>query len=362
MNRFDAGETLADRFRAHAGDNTHLYADAMRGMAADWEAGGPVREVCLGYETAPAGSLIQLRLLAGVFRLVLTGAADALLPFYPCLGGEQDPAKAWPVMRGVIADHVDYLHHALAVAPQTNEIGRSAALLAGLFDLVAASGRQRIRLLEVGASAGLNLLVDRYRFVGPGWHWGPENSPVHLLDPIQGAVQPVSFTVAETRGCDLHPIDAGTTEGRLLLTSFVWPFDVHRHRRLASALQVAEAQPVVVDRASAGEWLTTQLARPVDQRTLTVVWHSITQMYWSAEEVAVVDRILTIRGHHLALGQVSMEYGTLADSHSQPEVSTDLWLPDRTDEVRHRFLGTAHDHGIPVRLTAAGPAGHAGRS
>jgi hypothetical protein len=60
-------------------------------------------------------------------------------------------------MREVIAAHLEEMHSALAAAPQTNEVGRSAALLAGLFDLVAASAMRRIRLLELRASAGLNL-------------------------------------------------------------------------------------------------------------------------------------------------------------------------------------------------------------
>jgi hypothetical protein len=67
---WDSGDTLADRFRAHAGDTEHLYGYAMRGMADDWEAGGPTHLVCRGYETAPHGAVIQLRLLVGVFRLV----------------------------------------------------------------------------------------------------------------------------------------------------------------------------------------------------------------------------------------------------------------------------------------------------
>jgi hypothetical protein len=152
---WDIGETLADRFRAHARDAEHLYGYAIRSMAEDWEAGGPIRAVCRGYENAPRGAVIQLRLLAGVFRLVLTGRAPELVRFYPCLGGTAPPSQAWPVMRNVIAAHIDELHAALAVAPQTNEVGRSVALLAGLFDLVGASGVRRIRLLELGASAGL---------------------------------------------------------------------------------------------------------------------------------------------------------------------------------------------------------------
>jgi hypothetical protein len=101
----------------------------MRGMADDWDAGGPTRIVCRGYEDAPRGSVIQLRLLAGIFRLVLTDRAPELTPYYPCLGGREPAAHAWPVMRAVIADHLAELNQALTVAPQTNEVGRAAPCL-----------------------------------------------------------------------------------------------------------------------------------------------------------------------------------------------------------------------------------------
>ena len=140
MVGFDRGQTLAQRFRAHAGEQTHLYGYVLRGMADDLEAQGPTARVVRGYEEAPAGAVIQLRLLAGIFRLVLTGRAPELRPYYACLGGTESPVTAWPVMRRVIADHPDELHEALAIAPQTNEVGRSVALLVGLFDLAAATG------------------------------------------------------------------------------------------------------------------------------------------------------------------------------------------------------------------------------
>ena len=94
MLTWDQGGTLADRFRSHAGEaHPPVRATRCAAMADDWEAGGPVRTICAGYEQAPHGSALPLRLLAGVFRLVLTDQAPELVPFYPCLGGDDDPAR-----------------------------------------------------------------------------------------------------------------------------------------------------------------------------------------------------------------------------------------------------------------------------
>ncbi|MFL6044018.1 MAG: DUF2332 family protein [Propionibacteriaceae bacterium] len=86
---------MADRFPAHAGDAQHVYGYATRGMATDWETAGPIRLVCRGCEKASAGAAIHLRLLAGVFRLVLTDRAPELVAFYPCLGGTAPSYGAW---------------------------------------------------------------------------------------------------------------------------------------------------------------------------------------------------------------------------------------------------------------------------
>lgn len=346
---WDAGLTLAARFRAHAGHDQHLYGYAMRGMADDWEAGGPIREVCAGYEDAPSGAALQLRLLAGVFRLVLRHDAPDLVRFYACLGGTDPPEHVWPVMQQVIADHRDSVRAALEIAPQTNEVGRSAALLAGLFDLAAASGVRRIRLLELGASAGLNLLVDRFRFSGDDWAWGPADAAVALLGSVEGPVSPGPLEIVARRGCDLAPVDPTTADGALLLTSFVWPFDLHRHSRLAGALSVARAHPVVVDRADALRWLPAELAAG-DPADLTVVWHSITQLYWPPAEVLAVQGLLEEHGEHRLLGQIGMEFeaGPVA---VMPSLRTRLWRPGQP--VRRRHLGSVHHHGVPVRLCGA---------
>jgi hypothetical protein len=265
----DAGETLADRFRAHAADLEHLYGFAMRGMAEDWEAGGP------------------------------------------------------------------------------------AALLAGLFDLVTASGVRRIRLLELGASAGLNLLLDYYTFRGDSWLFGPSDSKVQFVNPVEGPVHPERFVITRRACCDLNPVDATAADGRLLLTSFIWPFDLDRHKRFSAALAVATMHPVRIDKASASKWLPRMLA--ADQDELPVVWHSITQMYWPIEEVAAVESILTSYGAQRRLGEVSMEFDLRDLQGAKPEVRTRLWSPNAVSTPRQRMIGTAHHHGVPVTLVAASP-------
>ena len=326
----------------------------MRGLADDLEAGGPTREVVRGYEDAPAGAVIQLRLLAGVFRLVLTGRAAELEPYYPCLGGTAPAADAWPVMRTVIANHIAELHDALAIAPQTNEVGRSVPLLVGLAELAEATGCRRFRLLELGASAGLNLLLSRFRISGDGWSWGPADSPVQLPDAVEGTLPaPAGIEIVSARGCDLEPVDPTSAEGRLRLTSFVWPFDLHRHLRLAGALELAAEHPPVVDRASASEWLTEQLAADPDPTMLTVVWHSVTQLYWPASELAAVEGVLSAYGGTHPLAEVGMEYPSQGSRPDElPQVAVRYWAGEGAP-LRHRVLGTSDHHGIPVSLSAS---------
>ena len=211
--------------------------------------------------------------------------------------------------------------------------------------MVAATGTRQLRLLELGASAGLNLHLDRFGFRGPGWEFGDLSSPVIFEDPIVGNLRVVPFVIADRRGCDPHPVDASTPEGGLLLTSFVWPFQVSRHQRLAAALQVAGQHPLSVDQAGAAGWLAEQLACSADE-ILPVVWHSITQLYWRAAETADVDAILADYGARHPLARVSMEFGV--DGEGKPELRSTVWQPGR--ESRHRRLGTAHHHGPPVRI------------
>lgn len=345
---------LAAQFRDHAEQMRGLYRFLLTHLADDWESGGVVREICRDWEDAPAESLVQLRLLAGLQRLVLTRRAGELGMYYPNLGGSADYRDAWPAFSSVLAEHAPELRDGLDVGPQTNEPGRSTALLVGIFDAVRRSGLDRIRLLEPGASAGLNLLVDRFRIGGDtpvSWASGPADSPLRLEKAVIGAVRPVEYTVVSRRGCDLAPVDPTTEQGRLRLTSFVWPDDLERHDRLKAALRVAARHPVTVDRSGAAEWLDAQLSQDVEDRVLTVVWNSVTEQYWPPDEQDRVRNILAAAARRIPLAHVSME---LVPSQEYPGAQLTVAVgveaaadPGGFEPVR---IATVADHGVPVNV------------
>lgn len=338
--------SLPDRFRAHFGHRDHLYGVLLEEMADDWEADGVTRELFEGWEDAEVRQVPQLRLLAGLFRIVLRGDAPQLAAFYPSLGGDADPEEAWAAVRPVLSSHVAELRASLSEAPQTNEPGRAVALLVGLSEAVRATGRRRVRLLEPGASAGLGLLVDRYRFVGDGWSAGPEGSPVTVPGCGAAGFVPEPFEVVERRGCDVAPVDVGTDRGADHLRSFVWPWMLERHARLDGAIAVARTHPVRVERARAAGWVARRLAEPTPEDVLTVVWHSVTRMYWPLEESeAVAAAVREARGRGV-VAHVSLE--TPWEAWGSAATGLDPLLP--RVELDGEVLGTADHHGPPVVL------------
>jgi hypothetical protein len=336
---------LAEIFRAHFGHRRHLYGVLLDALADDLATGGPTMQICGDHLDATRGEAIQLRLLAGIFRIVLRGDAPELAGFYPCLGGTASAEAAWPVLRPLLVTHADELSAALDKAPQTNEVGRSACLAIGLFEAVRRHGVHRVRLLEPGASAGLNLNVGHYRITGPGWSWGEQDQPV-VVDTQAAGVRPEVVRVVERRGCDLDPVDATQPEGARYLTSFVWPFDLDRHERLAAALATARAHPVAVDRAPASVWVREQLALPVPDDVLTVVWTSITQQYWPAAESAAVEDAVSDAQPRARLVRITME----GLPPAQATAGYDIAEQGPELRVDGELVARSHHHGPPVVL------------
>lgn len=346
--------TLAERFAAQAAACGRLgsprYEYLLLGLADDLARSGPTAELLgahLGDSAPPR--LLPLRLLGGLHGAVLQRQAPELATYYPSVGGTApvSPGMLDAAIR-LIAGRPDLLRPWLDRDPQTNEVGRSAVLLGGLAHAVATATALTgqplpVRLLEVGASAGLNLRADRFRIADRG----PVDSPVQLGDAWQGATPPaVELRIVERHGVDLHPVDPATADGRLRLSAYLWPDDTARWRRLQGALQVAADLPADLVAGDAVDWIET--VRPV-AGAVTVIWHSVALLYLSRADrdrfAAAVQRLGATATQDAPVAHLRME----PDGPVTEEFPVRLRLfPGGTD----RLLGVAAAHGVPVRWGA----------
>lgn len=328
-----------------------LYAAILDVVAGEVEADGPVARLLDPVVDAPFGDAVLLRLLAGLHRVVLDGGAPELARWYPSAAGasavavrRRDPDLRRALLHAV-DEHADRLAVDLAANVQTNEVGRSASLLGGFLE-VARRGLP-LRVLEVGASAGLNLRFDHYRYHDGPQSFGPADSPLAFVKPWFGGAPDltVPVEVAERAGCDVAPIDPTDPDGARRLRSFVWADQLERLARLDAALEVAAVVSAPVARSSAADWLAAVLAAPAPGRA-TVVTHSIVLQYLSpAERVQVVDQIEA--AGEAATPEAPVAWLRLEPGGDQAELRLTEWPGGRT-----RLLATSAYHGPPVAWRA----------
>jgi hypothetical protein len=327
------------RWCAHLGSD--LYAELLRRAADDIESGGPLWAVLEDRASDPEQFYTALRIMGAVHRLVLSGRAPALAAHYPSAGGRPG-AGVWDTFRATVEEHADEIRANLDRPPQTNEVGRSASLLGG-FLVIAWETAHPLRLLEVGASAGLNLRWDRYRYESAGWAWGDSGSPVRFTNVFLGSSTPPSagVRVVGRNGCDLSPVDPGTDEGRLTLLSYVWPDQLERIERLRAALQIAPDVPAHVERAEAVPWLEGHLAEP-HPGTTTVVFHSVVAGYLQEEDRLRFVQTIDDAGRR-ASDEAPVAWLSLERVEDRFELRLQLWPGG--DE---RILAFSDPHGPPV--------------
>ncbi len=335
---------LRSQARACEQIGSQLYSGLLDRAAIDVEAHGPTWVVLRGHEHDPRSSALALRLMGAVNHLVLRGQEPALAAAYE----EGDGSAAWPPFRLVLEENVKRLRELVERPVQTNEVGRGAALLPG-FLIIARETGMPLRLLEVGASAGLNLHWDRYRYQADGFTWGPVDSPLTIDFDLRGRLRTRldgEVEVLDRRGCDLAPIDPTDPDGRLSLLAYVWPDQRVRITRLRAALDIAAGLPVSIDTEGAAAWVKRVLSdRSPGQAT--VLYHSIVMQYLSeSEQVA-------FRQHVSAAGKEATDDAPLIWLRMEPagkwaDVRLTTW-PGGFE----RHLARAGYHGSPVDLVAA---------
>jgi hypothetical protein len=324
-----------------------LYGALLAAAADDAVAGGPVADVLEGYPYEPVASAMALRLMGAVHRLVLAGDAPALAAHYPSAGGDGDAARAWPVFRAVVEERRAWLRERMHDGVQTNEVGRSAALLPGFLTVARDTGLP-LRCLEVGTSGGLNLRWDRFRYEAGTRAWGDPASEVVLHDAF--AVGPLPFDdaarVEERAGCDPSPVDPTTDAGLLTLCAYVWPDQLARLALLRAAARVARRVPATIVRATAGEWLEDALACP-RAGVATIVFHSIVLQYLAQADRDRMRTALEAAGAR-ATREAPVAWLSMEPGGAQAEVRLTIW-PGGTK----RLVATTSFHGRDVACVSA---------
>jgi hypothetical protein len=289
MDREEIAQGCLDQVKWGTKLGSPMYEALLQRMAEDVRAGGP----CLAALEPHMGRLRMLApllLLAAIHRMVLEGNLPKAARFYPSMGGRAEVDALWPHFLEAVPRAV------LPVCVQTNEIGRSCALLPGFLEVARHTGLP-LRLLEIGASSGLNLRWDHFPFLD-------------VLDTIR---------VVERRGCDLNPIDPTLEDSRPALLSFIWPDQTDRLQQLAEVIEIARRVPAPVDRCDAVDWLRVHLAEP-RPGVATVVFHSVVMPYLTEEGRENVRRVIEDAGSRATadapLAWLSMEPGAdQADVH-----------------------------------------------
>ena len=321
-----------------------FYAGLLGRLAADAERGDPRVAALLERAPMTIHAAPPLRLLGGLHRGVLTGEFTDLAATWPDVDGTGgDIAGAHREVVRLLAEPPATLLDTMTRDPQTNEVGRAAVLAPGLAFVAAETGLP-IRVFEIGASAGLNLRLERYSYSAAGARWGDSSSPLRFTDRDYVGTPPLASNpvVVERRGCDIHPIDATTADGATTLLSYVWPDQSARITRLRAALAVARDFPVTIDAASADEWVDERVR--TEPGTVTVLMHSVMWQYLPPAVQQSVRAILTDRGgatDAAPIVELALEPGpTIVDM----DLTVTRW-PDGAP----RLLARCGGHGPPLR-------------
>jgi hypothetical protein len=273
-------DALAEHF-AHTTvfDDSPLYRILVRTAAARPDV------LKLVASTRP-GQQPSFLLFGAVHYLLLSGVRHPLRSYYASVVGRE---SARPAHEDAAEMFVDFCStHAVEIREltsrrlvQTNSVRRSLALWLAM-SRIASLTAGPVHLIEIGASAGLNLLFNRYAYQVGDRVFGDTQSRARVVAELRGTTSlghvstvPV---VASRQGVDLNPLDLHDPDDRQWLRALVWPDEVERRELLDAAIAIAST-----DVPRVRELDVTTLEAPIDlglpEGEVRVLFHSATRMH-----------------------------------------------------------------------------------
>jgi hypothetical protein len=323
-----------------------ITARVCAGLAVSLDRATRTGARILDWPGEPTADAVPLRTVGGLHALHLAGTDRALSALFT--GTVIDPDAVTTTLRDAFAAHDDALYPWLDGPPQTNEPGRSAGLMVGMIELTRRYGLP-IELLEIGSSAGLNLLIDRYRFDLGGALYGSADAPVTIRPEWRGSPPPaLPVAFASVRGVDVAPIDATDPVAAARLRGYVWADQPERLDRLTAAIAMQRAEPVRLESGDAADWLDARLAEPQPEGTIRVLMHSVVWQYLGEARQARIAAAMEAAGARATperpLGWVRFE----PDRGLNPR--QEVWVRSWPGDGEWRKLAHAHAHGAWVEM------------
>lgn len=340
--------TLTEAFQRQALSCSRLGSPFMERLllilSKHWPQGTDLARRCARFtgDIGPAGASLPLRIAGGLHALVLNGRAKELAKVYPPHDVTDDELRRSVLM--ALDGHAPFLLDWIESAPQTNEVRRSAALMAG-----AAVVRQHhdlpVCLSELGASGGLNLMWDHFALCLPGVRLGPHPAALELTPEWHGPMPPAVLPcIADRAGVDLSSLNPARVADMLRLTAFLWPDQPDRLALTRAAAQVMTA-PII--RADAIEWLEQRLNNAPDGHT-HMVQHSVAWQYFPRELQARGRALMEAAGARATASRPLAWLSLETDGDTTAERGAALTLRLWPGDIR-LHLGRADFHGRWVR-------------
>lgn len=311
---------------------------ALRDLVQSGEPGELLERV-RSWPGAPLADALPLRVAGGLHALYLKGTEPALNAIYAGHEGVDDAG----IVAAAIRAHETELLPWLDGPPQTNEAGRSANFIGAMLWLADQGLPPRFECLEIGSSAGINLMLDRYHYDLGGVQVGPEPGAIRFQPEWQGDPPPDrAISIASTKGCDVAPVDLTDPAQALRLKAYIWPEHTERFARLEAAIaEAARAAPDLVA-MNAADFVEAELARPQPPGTTRMLMHSIVWQYVPADQQARVTAAMEAAGARASaeapLAWVSLEANRVLHIH---EMTVRYW-PGGAEPV---VVTRAHPHG-----------------